>query len=409
MKFAMISECAEGAGILYRLMLEGNDVQLYTKNRMYSNAWKGILPVVNDWRTVLRDDVYVLFDTVGFGNISELCRKRGIRTFGGSTFADKLEEDRKFGIDFMHKWGIKTPETKDFDDIGEAIEYAKTKEKLVFKPHGSHNDIPCSLTYVSKSVDDIVEYLEFIKKRFPQVEEFELQEFIPGVAISSEALVFDGKPTGFYDHTIENKKFMNDNIGPSTGCEGNVVWIEDDNVISEGIGKIKDFEGFTGLVDLNCIFNEKDIYGLEWTPRFGYDATPTLLCNLLEDDLGKFFSEGSKKFSADFATSIRYSIPPYPLEGTSPDYNNTGIPIRIDKFEDRSYYFYEVMIEDDILVHSSGIGNVGLGFGVSDDMDEAFEEALFNVKQVEVPDKQFRTDLGDVISEDYLKYLNWRR
>lgn len=407
MKFGMISNCGEGAGILYRLMLEGNNVKLWTKNKTYKNCWQGILPRVNNYSELLGGDYFILFDTVGFGSINELCKRSNIRSFGGSNFADKLEGDRKFGSDYMTKLGIKIPDTKTFTDISDAINYSKKKKRLVFKPHGDHNIVSTNLTYVSSDSEDMIEYLMFIDKHIKDISTFDLQDFIEGVAVSSEVLIFNGKPTKIYDHTIENKKFMNGNIGPSTGCEGNLVWVEEsmDRLISDGIGKVKDFQDFTGFIDLNCIINDEGVYGLEWTPRFGYDATPTLLCCLLKSDLGKLFTECDGEFNTNFAASIKFSIPPYPLEGSSPDYDNTGIPINIPNFDDKDYYFYEVMIQHEELVHSSGIGNIGLGFGVSNDLDDAFDLALAKVEDTKIPDKQYRTDLGEVISNDFSKFL----
>lgn len=412
MKYRMISSCAEGAGILYKLMQEGNKVELYIDNEMYKNAWNGILPKVDKMDSNIDSNTFVIFDTVGFGKFADSLINSGITVFGASTFADKLESDRKFGTQFMESWDIKTPYTETFKSIKDAIKFIDDSniDRYVFKPHGDHDTISTSLTYVSEDKDDIISYLEFVGRHVKEIKEFDIQEFIEGTAISTEVFVLNGESLGIYNHTIENKKFLNNDLGPSTGCSGNIVWFSDmDKVISEGIGKVKEFGDYTGFIDLNSIISEDGLYGLEWTPRFGYDASPTLLYSLLECNVGDFldsFINGNlddSLFLNDIAGSVRLSIPPYPLEGKSPDYDNTGVPIKADLDD---FYFYEVMKDGDDLVHSGGIGLILLSIE-SDFTEDSIEECISKLDDLKIPDKQYRTDLSDSLYKSFDEFSDW--
>ena len=133
----------------------------------------------------------------------------------------------------MQDHGIEIPDTKVFRTFGEALDWVKDKkddEKYVFKPNGS---LPCKLTYCAEDKDDLVSYLRFVQRYFTsKIEDFVLQSFIGGPIVSTEFWV---GPNGFIyppNHTVEVKKFLNDNLGPSTGCQGNLVWVaEDDEVV----------------------------------------------------------------------------------------------------------------------------------------------------------------------------------
>ena len=119
---------------------------------------------------------------------------------------------------------------------------------------------------------------------------FILQEFIKGTEVSVEGW-FDGSEFWLLNSTLEDKKFMNDNRGPNTGCSGNLVLLikSTDRIYREGLEKSKSILqqlGYRGMIDLNTIVTEDKAYGLEWTPRFGYDASATL-CRMYAGDYGE--------------------------------------------------------------------------------------------------------------------------
>jgi phosphoribosylamine--glycine ligase len=412
MKFFMVSKCGEGAGLLYRIQKEGHDCQICIKEPDYQSVYDGLLDKAlypHDKNTI------IIFDSSGMGARADKLRDSGFKVFGASKFHDRLENDRKFGLSFMEDNGIMIPETKTFNDFSEGISFIEenSDKRYVFKPSG---DLPSKLTYSCSDTEDLIHYMKYVEKYYgSQIEDFILQEFIEGSIISTEYWV---GPKGFIkplNHTIEVKKLMNDELGPSTGCSGNIVWLGDeDSILDQELKKVEQElvkNKYLGPIDLNAIVNDKGIYGLEWTPRFGLDAMPTLL-QLIDEDLGEILIEALNgdldeiPLNDDFAAGIRITIPPYPIElkdsrVIQKNAPNKNIPIR--GFEDceRYCYFYEVMSKNDELYHSDGTGVIAIISDVDNDPKDVFDTPYEILENCKVPDKQYRTDLNKILPTMY--------
>jgi phosphoribosylamine-glycine ligase len=412
MKFLFYSVAGEGAQLAKRIEMEGNTVGIYIKDKIYKTVYDGLLEKVENPDSYIDKDTIIIFDISGNGDVADKYKRKGHFVYGASSFADQLENDRSFGTECMLKAGIKTPEFNEFSDFQSAcsfIEQAKTR--LVFKPTGS---MPCKLTYVSKNSEELVQYMKFVEKKFSKdIKSFILQEFIEGVVVSSEFFCDGTKFLRPGNHTVEDKKSMNDGLGASTGCSGNITWpCEDSKIMEQGVSKIEKLcieNQYVGQIDLNAVVNSSGVYGLEWTPRFGYDATPTLLA-LSEIEIGKLFSDivhGQARnidLMEEYAGSIRVSIPPYPAEpmkGKDPEKfsPSIGVPILDWAYIQEEIYFYEVMMEDNQLVHSGGTGVIACTLGISADPAESLEDAYTVADNLCIPDKQYRTDLTQVLSE----------
>jgi len=416
MKFFMFSQCGEGAQILHRICAEGNEVALYIKENNYRNVFDGLLSKTDPHSGFIDDDTIIIFDGSGNGKVADALRKQSYKVFGSSCFADELEQDREYGYDIMKKSGIKIPDYKSFTNWKEAQKYVReTNKKLVFKPSGS---IPCKLTYCAGSAEEMLAYLQFVEKRYKKdIKEFILQDFIEGCVISSEYFCDGDGLIWPPNQTVEVKKIMNGDLGPSTGCSGNLIWFDHNSIISNGIEKIEDCvkeNNYIGQIDLNTVVNSFGIYGLEFTPRFGYDSMPTFLTSL-KMDFGQFFSDicnkQLKEIDLDgdkFYSSIRITIPPYPIEveekvDTEDFSPNTGVPILNWKENEEEIYFYEVMLDDNILQHSGGTGVVCLSLGSGNDAVASFERPCEIAEALVIPDKQYRTDLKEVLPDMYSK------
>lgn len=403
----MYSKCGEGAGLLERIQREGNDCSLYIKYKEFSSVYDGILKKARK----PEEGAIVIFDSSGCGDAADFLRREGFKVFGGSKFHDKLENHRGFGLEYMQSHGISVPETEVFTDFNKGIEYLKSNKKTryVFKPSGK--ECPSHLTYTGEDTDDLISFMKFAEEYFcDKIDDFVLQKFVKGPIVSTE--LWCGKK-GFIEplnHTVEVKKFMDGDIGPSTGCSGNLVWRAEMDCIGDLLYDLEDDlikEGFLGPIDINCIVAEDDVYGLEWTPRFGLDAMPSLLATV-KTDIGELISDlvrgtdTEMQFSEDFSGGIRVTIPPYPCEAT--DYKvlgeiapNEGIPIR--DLEGDDIYYYEVKIKDGELVHSTGSGIIACVSTISNDPEDCFP--LKSIEEARIPQKQYRTDLGKVLPEMY--------
>lgn len=425
MKYQMISKSGEGAQLLYNIQEEGNDCHLYIQDKDYRKNWRGLLkngPIESAW---IDDDTIFIFDISSMGKLADSLKKEGHYVFGGSQWADNIEHDRQFGLDLMKKCNILVPESLNFShgEFKRACDYLKKEHerRFVFKPSG--DDLPSKLTYTGADSEDLIEYLHFVEKQYGKhITEFVLQEFVEGKIISTEFWCDGSQFIDPANHTVEVKKLMNNDLGPSTGCSGNAIWLdwEIDMISTQGILQLEDEcikEDYVGPIDLNTIVNEKGIYGLEWTPRFGYDAMPTFL--QLVKSPGKLIADVCKgqinemDLRDNIAAGVRLSIPPYPLEPQHlHDMNrvgpNYGIPIR--GFEDAKnarLYFYEIASEDEKLIHAQGTGSILVASDYGTSIKDALDEPYQILENAKIPDKQYRTDLVELLTEmrnDVIKF-----
>jgi len=152
------------------------------------------------------------------------------------------------------------------------------------------------------------------------------------------------------------------------------------------------------MIDLNTIANGNHLYGLEWTPRFGYDASATLF-QVLGSGLGDFMAEIASGGAPepdlvhDFAAGVRLSIPPYPSECDG--YFLENVPINSIEPEDLdSIYLYDAMLDEkDRLVTAGCSGFIAVPMGVGPTIKHAFAMASDRVKKIKIPDMQYRNDL----------------
>jgi len=408
--FLILSEGADGVGLAARLKAEGHDVAIWIRDSAVETAGDGIVEKTTEYR----DGQIVIADCTGLGTIMDAFRSAGIPTFGGSSFADKLEADRGFAEEVLQAASIKTPRgtsLRSWDDVAKAINrLARQGQKIVLKPEGSLSGVVPS--YVAADGEDALRTVERFKRAYHGEPELTVQEHIEGVAVSTEGW-FNGEDwvPGLFNHTLERKHLMNGDVGPSGGCTGNVVWAcgSDDPIVKQVLTKLTDVlreHRYVGPIDVNCIVNDEGIYALEFTPRFGYDAFPTLLRGLAYFDFGDFVEACSRSEVPDvslaegFAAGIRLTLPPWPSEKYHAE---EGVPIRgFDEDTIENFYPYGVRIGETGEYESAGAyGILGVVNARGDTIGEAFSKAYLVCRGLKISNVQYRTDLKEVLLDDY--------
>ena len=346
-----------------------------------------------------------------FGSILDSYREAGVRTFAGGSFADRLEHDREFSEELFKDAGIEVPKSKTATSWSDAAKLATEADgPVALKPGGILSGVIPS--YVASTTEDALAMLKQFEKRVGAGEiEITVQEVIDGVAVSTEGW-FNGKEwvEGLFNHTIERKQFLNCDLGPSGGCTGNVVWPSNskDPLVKELLLKLTEVlqkHLYVGPIDVNAIVNKKGVYALEFTPRFGYDAFPTLLYALADfnfgafvDDLARGDNSNESLFPA-FGAGIRLSLPPWPSE----DFKHKG-GVSILGLEEKDKMWFDpsgVMLVDEELQSAPGVGILGVVNGRGDTIGEAFARAYEIVDRIKAPGLQYRTDLAEVCLRDF--------
>ena len=423
MRIAMSSYTAMGAWWVLRLMAEGHKVDYYLSTPEYADILRGLIPPPKmlslDYRRHVngygfpsyKDYDLSLFDVTGKPKQAEHSKKE-CPTLGDGEFEERLEDNRKFGLECMEGSGINVPPYEEFQTASEGKAFIKkTGLRYVYKPYESADAEDKSLTYVSKDAEDMLGMIDKLwasSKNMP----FILQEFISGTELGVEAF-FNGEDFYLITGTMEEKKFMNDNKGPNTGCSGNLIFAMkgDEKIFKEGLLKAKPFlqaAGFRGIIDLNTIITEHKIYGLEWTPRFGYLCCPTI-ATMYGPGYGELlFDIASGKtprlgWNFPFGAATTVTIPPYPTEIRIP--KAKGIPIDGIDPDDietlRETFLYDVMEEKGKLVTSGNLGYIGAVLAGSSTIEGAFGKVDRRLKGLQIPNCQYRTDLEKTAKQKY--------
>jgi phosphoribosylamine--glycine ligase len=416
-RFNIVSEQGDGAGFAVRLKDEGYDVRLWIRDPDGASICDNMVEKAGDIEDLIHDasadrDVFV-FDVSGNGLIADHLASQGFPVIGGSALADRLERDRRYGYSVMEDVGISTPETKSFTDFHRACDFveAHSDTRWVYKPSKQLGDL--SPSHVSYDADDLIQMLQNIAQETDIANpQFELQAFEEGVALSTELWFEHGELVEpLINHTLERKELMNDDVGPSGGCVGNLTWFCSGCKacrVARQLAPWAEREHYHGMLDLNAIVARRRIYGLEFTPRFGYDATPTLLFELVRGGLGTFLESfargqvGGLNLREGFAGAVRVTIPPWPSEKYDADEN---VPIRgLGEDEIRSAYWYNVKKDSDGNFVSAGAwGVIGLITARGSDPRGVMARPLDTLRSLKLKNKQFRTDLHKVFAKDLEK------
>jgi phosphoribosylamine--glycine ligase len=408
MGFKLISKNGDFLPLLSRIEDEGNEVVFHTTQG--GDIYKGILPSVDSpiELDIQKDDT-VIFDMVGAGDTAEVLKDKNYHVIGGGKLNDKIELDRNHGNEFMEKHGIPVPPTHKFDSFDEVKKFLleHTGERFVFKPDGN---LETDLTIVPSSWEGLIRSLPYIEEKVPKDTMFQLQEFVEGIEMSTEAWFNGTKFLQPINSTMEEKKFMDSDLGPNTGCAGNIVWAwerEYSEFLYEYIFRpLEDTlrkADYIGPLDINGIWNEDGIHGLEWTSRFGYDAIQAMT-RLFTIPFGKFLENirtiDKMPLSNELAMSIRVSIPPYPSEGDVPKVPIV-FPEDFSKEEQGMVYLSDVFVSPDTGLSCAGTDGYILAIATSGKSIPKMKSLIYNVAdRIEVPNKQYRSDIGDrVIGE----------
>jgi phosphoribosylamine-glycine ligase len=397
------------------------------KGDLTNRSGEGIVPVTHNlaqwlaWGNQDPSTVY-FFDMTKSGELADQLRKAGKNVVGAGKFQDRLEMDRGWGEDIAKSVGILCPPTKEFSTISAAIAWLETNPK---QEHGDggwafkvSKDIGCDTTLVAKDNERLIDHMKHVVRRNSDSLKCIIQEKIDGVAVSTGRWWNGWSWVGPYEGTIENKKLMNDNLGPSTGCSFCVVWFytDDNPKIAEDLkweelaAVFRKNDAPAGLYDINAILNDKGAWFLEWTPRLGIDSEIAsqrgikylgqFLYNLVMGrDVEAFFDKKQSYFD------VTLSVPPYFIHEVQKGYKSpaVGVPVKgIDGLTDGNFVMGGLYFEQGSGFHvGEPTGNLGFLVGSGTSLKKGFQILYDWCKEnLVIPDLQYRTDAAAVLQKD---------
>jgi len=430
-RFLGVGETNDLGDMYLRLKAKGHEVRVSVSDEASRDVMQGMLDFTADWRGDLSwlreagDDGIVLFETACDGDTQDELRRDGFHVIGGSALGDRLEGDREYGQEMLRQAGLVTAATHAFDSFDDAIAFLRTSpDRYVFKLSGSN--WPSTRGYVGQMDDgaDMIALLSTMRARWMDAlaPRFVLMEHVTGIEVGVGAF-FDGErflspPNLDWEH----KRFFPGDVGELTGEMGTVVTYRGarrmfDATLSRFTGMLKD-SGYCGYINLNTIVNERGIWPLEFTCRFGYPGFP-ILDSLHLEGWDAIFQRMVHRHGTEIPTADGYSVgvvitvPPFPYSEGYDDLGK-GVPISfrepLSDAERNSFHYGEVSCHAKQLTTAGMIGYIMVVTGIDGTIEGARRNAYNVVNKVVIPNARYRNDIGiRLIDRDYaeLDRLGW--
>jgi len=414
-----------------RLIDAGHEVRVYVADERSHDVMQEMVERVPEWRPSLDwvrdagDNGLVVFETANLGEDQDELRRNGFNVVGGSAMGDRLETDRAFGQQMLREYGLNTACSREFTSFDEAITFlTETPGRYVLKLSGSN--WLSMRNYIGRMDDgrDMIALLSTMKDMWGADEnpDFILMEFIEGIEIGVGAFFNGEKFLSPPNLDWEHKRFFPGDIGELTGEMGTVVSYRGagklfESTLAKFAPLLRD-SGYCGYINLNTIVNERGVWPLEFTCRFGYPGF-AILDSLHEDSWDVVLSRLIKRDNDSirtkdgFSVGVVLTVPPFPYpDGYDELGRGTPICFRDDMSDaDRdSLHLAEVTMRNGQLRTAGMIGYTMVVTGTGTTIEEARTAAYSRVDKVVIPNARYRNDIGMRLIEgdwERLRALGW--
>jgi phosphoribosylamine--glycine ligase len=332
----------------------------------------------------------------------------GLRIFGPSASAARLEGSKAFAKASMEKFGVPTGQYREFVDPDEAKAYIRQKgAPLVVKADGLAGGKGVVVAHaVGEALAAVEEML--VAARFGTAgEKIIVEEWLQGEEASFLAFC-DGKTVLPMDSSQDHKAVYDGDRGPNTGGMGAyspapVVTADVFRRVMETVmiptveGMAREGIPYVGILYAGLMIRGSDVKVLEFNCRFGDPECQPIVARMkgdlvpvLEACIDGRLSEVSLEWDPRAAVCVVLASGGYP--GNYPK----GLAIqgleRADEVDGVTVFHAGTRREDGSVVTSGGrvLGVTALGNGV----EEAISRAYAGVKKIHWPGMHCRNDIG---------------
>jgi len=419
-KFLFVGWESLSGDLALQIKKEGHEVKIYIKSEGEKDVYDGFLDKADDWKKYIDWADVIVFDDVGFGEEADRLRKSGKLIVGGSSYTDKLEENREFGQSEMKKVGMLTLPHWDFSDYDLALKFIEENPgRYVYKPSGFLASDSKGLLFLGKDEDgkDIHEIIRSNKTVLEKkIKQFQLQKFAQGVEVAVGAF-FNGNDFILpINVNFEHKKLFPGDIGPFTGEMGTLMyWSGPNTIFRTTLEKMREEikkSGYVGYIDINCIANARGIYPLEFTARFGYPTISIQMEGVISE-WGEFLYSIAKgenfdlKTKKGFQVGVVCAIPPFPYDDKSEMDIYKDLSIIFKKPNLEGVHLGDVKMIDGAwrIAGESGYALVVTGSGTT--VEDSRKQAYGRIENILLQNMFYRTDIGLGWYEDSDKLQTW--
>ncbi len=341
--------------------------------------------------------------------VVDLFNEKGLRIFGPSHTAAKIESSKSYAKALMEKTGIPTADFQSFDNFDEASTYLQGQQfPLFIKASGlaQGKGAVASASYKEgvKTLNDIM-----VRKIFGDAgDSVIIESYLDGPEVSLHALC-DTEDYVMFPSSQDHKPVFDDDKGPNTGGMGTVAplpWVGDEYVETLGkqvveplLAELRRAKApFKGLIYPGLKLTRNGPKVIEYNARFG-DPETQVYMRLLDSDLLKMIMscvEGSVREIKPQWLPNTFSVNIAMASGGYPGDYNKGLPIT---------GIEEASAMNDIVIFQAGttkrgnelVTNGGRVLYVSatgSSIEEARNKAYDAIKVIDFEGKHFRKDIG---------------
>ena len=341
--------------------------------------------------------------------ITDEFKKKGLRCFGPSKDAARLEGSKDFMKDFLSRNNIPTALYKSFTDINLAKDYVKNHSiPVVIKADGLAAG---KGVIIANSTEEAVEAIEqcMEDKEFGEAgSKVVIEEFLEGEEASFIVLT-DGNVILPLASSQDHKARDDGDKGPNTGGMGAyspapVVTtnlhkkIMDEVIIPTIEGLNKEGMNYCGFLYAGLMIDKnKNIKVLEFNCRFGDPETQPILLRMKSDLINLCFEAAEGKLvESEIVWDERVSLGVVMAAGGYPNNYDKGFEISgllEDETEDLKIFHAGTSLNKEDKVVTNG-GRVLCVTALGSNTKEAKEKAYQRVKSIKWEKAYFRRDIG---------------
>ena len=343
---------------------------------------------------------------LALGIVDEFAKK-GLKIFGSNKHASRIEADKSFARDFMHRFGIPAPRFQVYTTASAALKYTKTINKypVVVKASGLAGGKGTFVVNTRKEYEKTVDEI-LVQHRLGEAgNTIVVEEFLTGQEASIFVLT-DGITITYLPSSQDHKRLHDRNRGPNTGGMGayapyptnrRVSNIIEQVIIQPTILSLKD-QGidYKGVLYAGIILTSLGPKVLEFNCRFG-DPEAQAMFPIIESDLFEALLAVVNRELSDVEMKVKnhWSICVVLASGGYPFEYRVGEEIEFrEKLSAKTLIFHAgTKMEDSKLVTASGrVLNV---VTTHENLKIAKQRVYEEIKKIHFHGMYYRKDIGN--------------
>jgi phosphoribosylamine--glycine ligase/phosphoribosylformylglycinamidine cyclo-ligase len=334
-------------------------------------------------------------------------RAVGIRCYGPSKLAARLEGSKAFSKDFMKKHGIPTAAYRNFSDYGHAWKYLdEINHSVVIKASGLAAGKGVIIPTTKQEAQDALNLIMLDKEFGSSGDEVVIEEFLEGEELSILSFC-DGYSIRSLPPAQDHKRIFDGDRGPNTGgmgcyaptkvATGALVDEIERTILQPTIDAMRnDRFPFVGTLFTGLMITKDGPKVLEYNVRFGDPETQTLLPLLSHDtDLAEIILACTEHWldSVQITIDPKFSATVVIAAGGYPGSYSKGTPITLTAPPSNVNHFHAGTLVTDGQLQTSG-GRVIAASSTAHTLEEAVKKAYFGIELITFEGMQYRKDIA---------------